>query len=130
MDFIVWQEKYSVNNRLLDSQHKRIFGILNELYEAVKDRRSTKSIQKIIDDFAAAIVSHFDTEEELMKNNNYSYFNEQKIEHETLKKKIIHMQNVYIFGDVPLTPEVFTFLRTWLIEHIEGQDKKYAGLLN
>jgi hemerythrin-like metal-binding protein len=130
MDFIVWQEKYSVNNRLLDSQHKRIFGILNELYEAVKDRRSAKSIQKIIDDFAAAIVSHFDTEEELMKNNNYSYFNEQKIEHETLKKKIIHMQNVYIFGDVPLTPEVFTFLRTWLIEHIEGQDKKYAGLLN
>lgn len=129
MDFIVWQDKYTVENNLLDSQHKLIFEIVNKLHEAVKDRRSAKTIQGIIDDFVSTLLNHFDTEEELMRKYNFAFFNEQKIEHEALKKKIIHMQNVYIFGDIPLTPEMFTFLRTWLTEHIEGQDKKYAGLL-
>ena len=122
MELIKWLEKYSVNNFLLDSQHKKLIAIINELHTAMKVARGNETI---FDELIWYTKEHFRTEEQIMLKFNYDAFNEHKAEHEKLTEQVLKLQKDYKEGKSLITMETMNFLRTWLINHIEGTDKKY-----
>lgn len=125
MELIKWLEKYSVNNFLLDSQHKKLIAIINELHTAMKVARGNEIMQTIFDELIWYTKEHFRTEEQIMLKFNYDAFNEHKAEHEKLTEQVLKLQKDYKEGKSLITMETMNFLRTWLINHIEGTDKKY-----
>jgi len=55
-----------------------------------------------------------------------------KSEHEKLVKQVIDLQAKFqaqAMGGV-LTMTVMSFLKDWLVTHIQGEDKKYGVFLN
>ena len=78
MELIKWSEKYSVNNFLLDSQHKKLIAIINELHTAMKVARVNEIMQTIFDELIWYTKEHFRTEEQIMLKFNYPGFNEHK----------------------------------------------------
>jgi len=125
MELIKWSEKYSVNNFLLDSQHKKLIAIINELHTAMKVARGNEIMQTIFDELIWYTKEHFRTEEQIMLKFNYPGFNEHKEEHEKLTEQVLKLQKNYKDGDTFITMETVNFLKSWLINHIEGTDKKY-----
>ena len=125
MELIKWSEKYSVNNFLLDSQHKKLIAIINELHTAMKVARVNEIMQTIFDVLIWYTKEHFRTEEQIMLKFNYPGFNEHKEEHERLTEQVLKLQKNYKDGETLITMETMNFLKSWLINHIEGTDKKY-----
>lgn len=125
MELIKWSDKYSVNNFLLDSQHKKLVGIINELHTAMKVARGNEIMQTIFDELIWYTKEHFRTEEQIMQKFNYPGFNEHKAEHDKLTEKVIKLQKDYKEGKSLITMDTMNFLKSWLINHIEGTDKKY-----
>ena len=60
-----------------------------------------------------------------MQKFNYPAFNEHKAEHEKLTEEVLKLQKDYKEGKSLITMDTMNFLKSWLINHIEGTDKKY-----
>ena len=129
MELIKWSEKFSVNNFLLDSQHKKLVAIINELHTAIKVARGTEIIHTIFDELIWYTKEHFRTEEQIMLKFNFPAFNEHKIEHEKLIDQVLILQKDFKEGKKPITMETMNFLKNWLINHIESTDKKYKDFI-
>ena len=125
MELIKWSEKYSVNNFLLDSQHKKLVSVINELHTAMKVAKGKEILSTIFDELILYTKEHFRTEEQIMLKFNYPEFKEHKAEHEKLTEQVIKLQKEYKEGSSLITMDTMNFLKNWLIEHIEGTDKKY-----
>jgi len=124
-----WSDKYSVGNTLIDSQHKKLVALINELHSAMKEGRGKDSLHKILDDIVDYTVEHFNTEEALMRKANYAGLTAHKAEHEKLKETAVALQKSLKAGETTMTLDVMNFLRNWLVNHIEGTDKKYKGII-
>ncbi len=129
MPLIVWSDKYTVKNILIDNQHKKLIGFINDLHSAMKEGKAKNILSKILDDLVTYTKEHFRTEERMMQNAGYKNFTNHKLEHNKLTQKVIDFQQQYNEGKVNLTFEIMTFLQTWLVNHIEKSDKQYVGLL-
>ena len=52
-----------------------------------------------------------------------------KIVHDKLTKQVIEQQQDIKNGKALITMEVMSFLKNWLIDHIQNTDKKYSAFL-
>lgn len=128
-EIIKWDDKYSVGNVLLDSQHKKLVFLINELHAAMKDGKGKDALQKVLDDLVLYTIEHFSTEEQMLLKISYPDYADHKKKHEELTKQAVNLQSSYKSGSTPLTLDVLQFLRDWLIVHIEGTDKKYKDMI-
>jgi len=54
-----------------------------------------------------------------------------KQEHDALTRQVIEVQQKYAAGATStLSVGVLTFLKNWLVQHIQGSDQKYRPHLN
>jgi hemerythrin len=126
MALFTWDEKYSVNNEELDNHHKRLFVILNNLYNSclAKDHRVT--LTSIVEELLSYASYHCEAEERHMKRIGYNKFKEHVSEHR-LFTDIIYMQQYQSdIKDSVVTMEIVLSLWKLLIDHILNEDMKYA----
>ncbi len=126
---INWSRSYSVGVNQMDSEHQRLIDIINNLYTAMRSGRSKDAIGSILDELVEYTKTHFAHEERLMKESNYAGFDEQKRAHEALISQVIEIQGKYRSGTA-LGQEVMSFLKNWLVNHIQGLDKRYGPVMN
>ena len=127
MDMISWLENYSVNNFLLDAQHKKLVSIINMLHSAMKEGQAKNMLEIILDDLILYTNEHFRTEERMMMNANFPGLKEHRIAHEKLNDKVLEFQKRFRENEVLISMDLMNFLKNWLINHIEITDKKYKG---
>jgi hemerythrin-like metal-binding protein len=126
---INWSRSYSVGVSQMDSEHQRLIDIINNLYSAMRSGRSKDAIGSILDELIDYTKTHFAHEEKLMRDSGYAGFDEQKRAHEALVGQVVEIQQKYRSGTA-LGQEVMTFLKNWLVNHIQGLDKKYGPVMN
>ena len=127
---ITWSDRYSVGISRIDEQHQRLIDLINDLHAAMLAKDGESSLSKILDGLAAYAVSHFATEETLMKKFAYPDFERHKAEHDRLMAQVTQLLEKSRSDAALLTREVMTFLQRWLIGHIVNVDKKYTAHLN
>lgn len=81
---IPWDEKYRIGIRAIDSQHKKLFMIVNKLYDLEDESAAKDEIRSILYDFRDYMQTHFDEEEEFMRSINYDKLEEHKKLHQNL----------------------------------------------
>ena len=130
MVMIAWDEKYSVGIRELDSQHKQLVSILNDLYEAMQAQKTNEVLGKILNQLVSYTKAHFATEEKYMAQYGYPDLASQKREHEAFTKKVVDFKESFDSGRTSLSVSLTSFVKDWLFSHIGGSDKKYGPFLN
>lgn len=130
MSFFNWDDKYSVGIRELDTQHKQLFKILNELYDAMQNSKGNDAIGKIIIELASYTKIHFATEEKYMEKYNCAELFSQKKEHDLFVSKVQSFQQDFASGKLALSLNIANFVKDWLTHHILISDKKYGPFLN
>ena len=130
MAVLNWEEKYSVGVRELDSQHKQLIAILNELYDAMQSQKTNDILGQIISKLINYTKVHFTSEERYMTQYNYPDLASQKREHAAFTEKVLAFQEAFNSGRTSLSVSVTSFLKDWLVNHISGSDKKYGPFLN
>jgi hemerythrin-like metal-binding protein len=113
----------------MDKEHQRLIEIINNLYGAMRSGRGQDAIGAILDELVAYTKTHFSHEERLMQDAGYAGYDEQKRAHEALVQQVTDIQDKYRAGTA-LGQEVMSFLKSWLVNHIQGLDKRYGPHLN
>ena len=129
MALFAWSEKYSVNIREIDDQHKKLIGMVGQLHEAMRQGKGKQALDILLRDLIQYTRSHFSTEERLMKTNGYPDYEIHKAKHDAMTNKVAGIYRDYQDGKATITFEVMQFLEQWVDKHIMGTDKQYAPFL-
>ncbi len=123
---IKWDNKYSVNVSMIDEEHKKFIGILNKATYVQQYDNSGRAISEILVEMNVYALKHFNTEETYMKDFKYYDYKSHKDEHNYFSKMVSNYCKKLIDGEIKVIEEILEFLKQWLVNHIQGTDKKYV----
>ncbi|MDD5259862.1 MAG: bacteriohemerythrin [bacterium] len=130
MPFIEWDEKYSVNVKEIDEQHKGLFQMMNDLNDAVAAGKAQEIIDATVHKMIEYAKVHFTTEEKYMTKFNYHDYPVHKAEHDKFSIKVMEMNGRLKAGVYIMSTEIARLLKDWLTNHILVTDKKYSAYFN
>lgn len=129
MALITWSAEWSVGLVTIDTQHQKLIGYINELNDAMAQRKGKDVIEKILAGLVEYTKTHFANEEMLFRTHGYPEALSHKTKHDELTKKVIAFQKDFHDGKMVMSVEIMAFLKDWLFNHIKGTDMKYAPFL-
>ena len=130
MALITWNDGYSVKVKQFDDQHKVLIKMINDLHDAMKERKTKETLEKIVEGLLDYTGTHFSAEEKEFDRLGYPETAAHKLEHKNFVDKVSQFGKDFDSGKVMLSIDIINFLRDWLIKHINGTDKKYSEFLN
>lgn len=128
MALIAWSEKYNVQIKEIDNQHKVLVGMINDLHDAMKQAKSKEISLQIINKMAEYTKYHFSTEEKYMRRFEYPDYPGHQLEHEKFVRNVLKFRDDYENGKAGVSYDILNFLKDWLVGHIQLTDQKYAPL--
>jgi len=129
MAYIQWDQKLSVGIAQIDMQHKKLVGMINDMYQAMSQGKGNEALASVLKDLIAYTRTHFAAEEKLMQTHGYPDFAAHKTQHDQLTKQVMDLQADFNAQKVAISTKTAAFLKDWLVNHIMGTDKKYAPYL-
>lgn len=128
MELIKWNEDLKTGIPSIDDQHHNLIKLINKLHSGLMKGDSYEIFGEVLTQLLDYTNYHFQYEEKLFAQIKYEYEEEHKRHHENLVKKVMKFQYRYKSGDITLTMDVIQFLKSWLLEHIQVEDKKYIDV--
>jgi hemerythrin len=125
MGYLKWKNKYSVNVAEIDEQHKKLFDLVNAMYDAMHAGKGSDMIGTVIEEFVDFTDYHFKAEERLMLRHGYPDFEGHKEMHDALVRKALSIKEAFDSGNSPTAIEVMLLMANWLNLHIFDEDQKY-----
>ncbi|MCL2599967.1 MAG: bacteriohemerythrin [Treponema sp.] len=123
--FVVWQDRYSIGIEEIDEQHRGLFALTNDLYDACQDGGTVlgKHFQETLQKAVTYVTMHFNAEERIMTETRDPNFESHQQEHDDFVKKVMEEASKLETGVA--TPQAFMeFLRDWISIHVTGTDVK------
>jgi hemerythrin-like metal-binding protein len=110
----------------MDQHHKKLFDLINQLYDAMNSGKGSDVTAKILGDLINYTKFHFGAEEQLQQKYGYPNFAAHKKLHEVFTAKIAEQSEKLKSGQTVLPVSLSIFLKDWLQNHILKEDKKYG----
>ncbi len=130
MSLITWtKEQFGTNVTVADDQHKVLFGMLNDLHDAVPGGDRAVIGEKL-DTLINYVVEHFAEEERLMTETGYPGYANHKAEHTKLLETCGGVAAKFKAGELDITQDTTAFVKDWLVSHIPNVDMYYGPHLN
>ncbi len=129
MSFLKWTEDLETSIPAIDREHKKLVGLINELYEAMREGKGNEMLGSIIGNLSRYTVTHFKNEEKIFEKFGYPQADNHIRLHQLFVKKVADFEEKFNSNKLSLTLEVLDFLKTWLADHIKGADQSYAKYL-
>lgn len=131
---MIWDMTLSVGNDLIDSQHKKLIELTNQVEtifnQAERDLRDYDEIIRVIIKLNFYVMNHFRDEELLLKELGYPDLEAYKMEH---AKFVAFLDNITTeridLKEEEVLENLLRFLSEWIVEHIKGTDFKYKSFL-
>jgi hemerythrin-like metal-binding protein len=126
MPIMSWNSSLATGIPSIDVEHQQLVQFVNELFDAMTQKKGREVTGMILNQLVAYTVKHFAHEEQLFASTSYPDQAAHRAEHATLKTQVSDFVAKFEAGKATVTAELMTFLRTWLTNHIMGSDKRYA----
>ena len=130
MPFVVWDNSYSVNVKQCDTEHQKLFSLLNALHHAMMAGSGRSIIGPVVADLGNYTKTHFQAEEALMQKAAYPALAGHRSEHHKFIVQVDKLQKDMESGHGASAIEAFNFLKDWLASHIKQTDRLYSAHLN
>ena len=126
-NIVVWEEKYATGIHMIDSQHKELFSLTNELFHAcMGDNEALKSVFKeTMERMVEYVRFHFGAEQVLLQRIKYPDYQEHKRQHDILVRDILEAVKGYNKGEKFIPNQFVRTLRDWILSHIAVSDMQY-----
>ena len=131
MALLTWDDnRYSVGVKSIDGQHPVLFGLINDLHDAMLKGQAQSQTGPLLRKLADYTQTHFTAEEKMMAEANYPGLADHKIKHRDLMKQVQEFSSRLEKGEIALTLDLMNFLRDWLTNHIQKVDHDYTPWMN
>jgi len=128
---VEWTKALSVGVEQFDDQHTRLIDMVNELHDAMMNGKGTGALGGILASLIDYTGTHFADEERVLQANAYPGLAQHRLEHVKLVEQVKALQKRFqVERGTVLTLDVMKFLKDWLVNHIQTEDRKYGVFLN
>ena len=127
--FIQWDPSFSVGHQDIDNDHKKLLGMINQLQTAIHYQTDETTIEQTLNELIDYTKYHFSREEKIMQDHNYPQFEDHKQEHDRMVEQVTRFIDEYRIDKTRTIENVLQFLKSWLINHINGSDQQYRPYL-
>jgi hemerythrin len=128
---LTWTKKMSVGNETIDSEHKKILDLVNEVDSVIKTKDCVV-FTRALDMLEEAARRHFEHEEKIARGIGFP-FEEHDLEHryilgefQALKDRLAENQGMW---SESVAEHYYMFLSTWALDHVLEDDMKMKPLL-
>lgn len=120
-----WNDYLSTGDGDVDDQHKELFRYIDEIGDAVRGKKSTDEVGKILQLTADYTKKHFDFEEAMVRRLNCPMQDVNKKAHEEFKQAIKDLTEEFNKqgGTLAIGIRIHRELTNWLFDHIVKVDK-------
>lgn len=122
-----WKESYNTGVPLMDKQHRKLVDLINQLFQCMKDGGDRMVVAGVVDELVDYTVSHFRSEEDVMAKHHYPELEAHKQVHVNFVNQVAEYAGKIKSGERLAPADVFKFLKNWLVDHIEKQDRDGYG---
>ena len=128
---LAWKDSFALGNEQVDLQHKKLFELLSEIVNACIDGSDTGKLQATLDFLVNYTDRHFHFEEELQLRYNYPEYEKHKKLHDDFKITVGELVEKFHKNgsSTELSRDVNRTVVRWLINHIQGEDKKIGDYI-
>jgi hemerythrin len=130
MALLSWNQKCLVGVKTLDRQHAGLIADLNQLYSAMSKGKVTCGPDSQLRRLLRHAIAHFSAEEELMAAADYPALLQHRAKHLNFVRQVEKYLARCQVGDNTMHLPLLNFIRDWLTNHIEEEDRDYAPWLN
>ena len=130
MPLLSWSDKFSINVESIDTQHRRLFELANEMYDMANTNSEKQALVRALNDLLDYTVYHFQSEERLMQEQNYPRYAAHRQVHEALTRQALDFKAKVDNGESVSARDFLKFLFDWLAKHIMDQDKKIGTYID
>ncbi len=123
----VWEDNYNTGIELIDSQHQRMFEIMNDLLDLLLITPTKEQIREITTSLIQYKRYHFATEEKYFQEFNYEKTKDHVAIHQWFDEKIKETEEKYADDPAGFAYEIIDFLEDWFLKHIMTTDKQYVA---
>jgi len=110
MGFIKWNDNLSVKVSEVDNQHKKLIGLVNQLYDAMRVVKEREVLGSVLTELVNYTLYHFSTAERLFREYDYPEYDKHKQIHDDLTRKTKELKESFDQGNKMITIDVMLFL--------------------
>jgi hemerythrin len=124
-----WSNSFEIGNALIDSQHKELVNVTNELLAACAKGDGQKKLLDTVKFLATYAVKHFSDEEKLQQSIDFPGYQAHKKLHDDFKATVTDaLKQLETQGaNVTLVTKITTLVGNWLMGHIKNEDSKIGA---
>lgn len=125
-----WTADLETGNDAIDSQHRSLFALANELQGAIEAEDSDpETVTDCVWRLTDYVMQHFADEQELMEDAGYPELPVHVSMHEQLTAETMRI-TARMMNDEPLSAaELAPLVTRWLRDHICAADKRFVAFL-
>jgi len=125
---LTWTPELDTGIDVIDQQHRQLMNYVNGLEGATK-RNDRRSVGLVLDQLVEYTLSHFAFEETLQVEAGYKFAAAHKAVHKVFTDRVVKYRDRWKSGE-DISRELTTMLRTWLVQHIQREDRAYVKEVN
>lgn len=129
MHLVRWQDRFLVGDETIDNDHKTLFRMINEFYDAFTYSRKRSDLNRILIKLVNYSEEHFQREERIMADHGFPATEEHHKVHEELYEMIFTLNKRLETDPAPLDRDAVSFLKHWLVDHILKHDLALGDFL-
>ena len=129
MRLLNWQDDYLVGDEVIDHDHKELFHMINDFYDAFQESRKRSQLSPLLTRLVHYAEQHFQREEKIMAHHAYPELEKHHLIHEELFETIFELNKRLETDPLPLDRDAVMFLKHWLVDHILQEDKKIGTFI-
>jgi hemerythrin len=130
MMFAVWTDELSVGVGIIDEQHRKLLGVINDLHEAVGLGKGQEVLDALFEELSNYITTNFSTEEEFMERYQFPDAEGHRRAHDGFTARVKEFGAKARAGGNAVGDEALVYLKDWIISHDVRIDKKLGVFLN
>jgi len=130
MDKIIWDESFSVGVDDLDKQHQELINMINQLIEKEDTSVHSEIVSETLTEMTQYMDYHFKTEEKYLADSGYPDYSLHRKQHDLFMEQTIEFCQKIMSNDTKTPAEIYSFLMSWLTNHILKSDMQYKSYFN
>lgn len=127
--YIEWSKDWESGNRIIDNQHMELIELGNSLIFMNLSNHQFNKVLNQLDKLLNHIINHFNCEESILKETNYTYYNEHKEIHNNLMAKANELRENYLSGKINKTAFFSFVVDDIVVGHMIEEDMKFYDCL-
>ena len=116
-----WDASFAVGVDKYDNAHKVLFNMVNDLADAMQQKKSKDAVGRVLNGLAEYTINHFADEERSFAQTHYPEETQHKALHKKLLDQVTELIGKFNAGEPLIAQDVVNFLQDWLDQPHQGR---------